>query len=257
MEPRNALHFAVSDRVDDAEVGPKFVPLSLLGEFQRDVAEFLKGNSREIDPSQVMVSVEEGSFALVVTGVLAATSLWADLNSLNASKSLDAIDSKRAAVVERWQTVSRQHPSRSYAVGDVGKNSIFHVNASTDFLRGEEIWVTVEKYFYGRIVDLGGKKKPNVHLELEGGGTVTIAASQDMLAEEEHNRLYRQALLRVSVEENLITGATRNPSLLGFENHQWGFDEREFEELVRIGTRAWADVPNATEWVEELRGGRA
>ncbi|MCZ4328527.1 hypothetical protein [Castellaniella denitrificans] len=55
------------------------VPLSLLGEFQKDVAEFLRGASRGIDPSEVLVSMEDGSLALVATGLGAATTLWADL----------------------------------------------------------------------------------------------------------------------------------------------------------------------------------
>ncbi len=31
-------------------------------------------------------------------------------------------------------------------------------------------------------------------------------------------------------------------------------EDDEFEEMVQKGTEAWKDVPNATEWVEDLRG---
>jgi len=31
-------------------------------------------------------------------------------------------------------------------------------------------------------------------------------------------------------------------------------EEEAFAEVVRKGTEAWADVPDATDWVEELRG---
>lgn len=30
----------------------------------------------------------------------------------------------------------------------------------------------------------------------------------------------------------------------------------EFNLMVERGTKAWADVPDATEWVEELRGNK-
>ncbi len=32
------------------------------------------------------------------------------------------------------------------------------------------------------------------------------------------------------------------------------YQEEKFQEMVKRGTKAWADVPDATQWVEELRG---
>lgn len=32
------------------------------------------------------------------------------------------------------------------------------------------------------------------------------------------------------------------------------YDHDAFERMVNAGTKAWADVPNASEWVDELRG---
>jgi len=75
MNPSDQLRFAVNDRINDAEVRPTHVPLALLGEFQKDVSEFLKGSSRDVDPAKILVSIEEGSLAFVVTGLLAASTL--------------------------------------------------------------------------------------------------------------------------------------------------------------------------------------
>lgn len=88
MNPINELRFAVSDRIIDAEVGPKHVSLSLLGDFQKDVSDFLKGSGRDVDPAEVLISVEDGSLALVATGLLAATTLWSDLERLQSPDSL-------------------------------------------------------------------------------------------------------------------------------------------------------------------------
>jgi len=30
--------------------------------------------------------------------------------------------------------------------------------------------------------------------------------------------------------------------------------DEEFDEMIKKGTEAWKDVPNATEWLEDLRG---
>lgn len=257
MNPINELRFAVSDRINDAEVGPKHVPLSLLGDFQKDVSDFLKGSGRDVDPAEVLISVEDGSLALVATGLIAATTLWADLDYLQSPVSLSLIDAKRAAVIERWQAVARQNPNRKYRVADASAQVNLAVDSSSDFRKLEEVWVAVEKYVLGRVVDWGGKTKANVHLEMDDGTILKVAASQNLLAQEEHNRLYRSALLHITAEENLLTGAIRNPSLLAFEAHQPAYDEAEFQKMVQRGTAAWSSIPNATEWLDDLRGGRA
>lgn len=256
MEHSNMLRFALSDRINDVEVGPKHVPLNLLGDFQEDVRDFLRGSSKDVDPSEVIVSIEAGSLALVATGLVAATTLWSDIERLNFPDSLSLIDSKRAAVIERWQSAARKYPNRSYRLVDDAKGVSFVVNSTTDFRKMDEVWVAVERYVLGRVVDWGGKTKANVHLELEDGTTLKVAATQSLLAQEEHNRLYRDALLHINAEENLRTGAIRNPVLLAFETHQPRFDEAEFAAMVEKGTAAWAEVPSATDWLEDLRGGR-
>jgi len=256
MNPINELRFAVSDRINDVEVGPKHVPLALLGEFQKDVSEFLKGAARDVDPAQVQVSVEEGSLAFVATGLLAATSLWVDLEHLKSPDSLGLIDARRAAVVERWQASTRQNPRRSYLVADRAAQIGFLVNSASDYHRVEQVWVPVEKYLHGRIVDWGGKTKANVHLELENGKTLMVESSQNLIAQEERNLVYHMALLHVTAEENLLTGALRNLRLLAFEAHQPSYDEDEFKRMVERGTQAWASVPDSAAWVENLRGGK-
>ncbi|MBL8473842.1 MAG: hypothetical protein KF778_10330 [Rhodocyclaceae bacterium] len=255
MNSGNVLRFSVSDRINDVEIGPRQVPLTLLGEFQKDVLEFLRGSAREVDPTQVMVSIEPGSLAFVATGLAMAVSLWADLESLRLPDSLGLMDPRRAAVVERWQAAARQNPHRKYRVSESSVGIDFSVDASTAFARAEDEWVQVEKFVHGRVVDWGGRTKANVHLELEDGKMLVVAAAQDLILQEQQNRVYRTALLHITAEENLLSGALRNPRLLAFEAHQPVFDEDEFQQMVSRGTAAWSGFANATEWLEDLRGG--
>ena len=200
-----------------------------------------------------MVSIEEGSLAIVATGLLAASGLWKDLAQLDNSAALGLIDPKRAAVVERWQLSARKNPNRSYRLADKGGKLTVRVDAATDFRnQAEAIWVSVEKYLQGMIVDWGGKTSPNVHLDLGSGRTVKITSTQKLLADEKENRLYRQALLHISAEENLKSGDLRNLNLIGFVEKRLAWDEAEFDKLVQKGTLAWADT--ADDWLENLRG---
>jgi hypothetical protein len=244
------------DLINDVEVGPSHVPLALLGEFQKDVADFLRGASRDVDLTQVQVSIESGSLAFAASGLLAATTLWTDLAHITSPDALTLIDPKRASVLERWQAVARENPNRSYTVADKAGRAFFVVDARTNLTKVDDVWVQVEKYLHGKIVDMGGKTKANVHLELENGQTLTVSSSHDLLAQDERNRLYRPALLHVTAEENLLTGELRNLRLLAFETHQPSYDDDEFRLMVERGTKAWEDVVNATEWTDALRGGQ-
>lgn len=255
MKTADTLHFSLSDRINNAEVRPQYVPLGLLGEFQRDVAEFLRGSSKEIDLNDVPVSIGEGSLTIAASGLSAASTLWADVAQLQNPSVLSLIDPKRAAVVERWQVAARKHPYRSYRLADKGNQFVLQVDSTTDFHKQiEAVWVLVGKYIEGTVVDWGGANKANVHVRLQDGKVLVIAADQQQLAEETLNRLYRPALLRVSAEENLKTGELRNHKLLSFEVDKPGWDEAAFNELVQRGTQAWADVPDS--WLEDLRSGK-
>jgi hypothetical protein len=258
MNPINQLRFAVSDRIDDIDVSPSHVSLALLGDFQKDVSDFLKGSNRDVDPSEVLVSIENGSLSMVASELLlAASMLWVDLEHLKAKDSLSLIDPKRASVVERWQSAAQKNPHRRYLVSDqLSQVSFFSVDSTSDFHKMEDMWVGVEKYLYGYIFDIGGSPKANVHLKLENGVTLLIDATKKLLVQGE-NRLYRHALLHITAEENLITGKLRNYKLVKFDDYQPNYDEAEFNLMVERGTKAWADVPDATEWLETLRGNHA
>lgn len=161
-------------------------------------------------------------------------------------------------MVERWQSVAQKNPHRRYSVADQSAQVSFMIDSTSNFRKIENAWVYVEKYLHGIVVDMGGNTKPNVHLKLENGMTLPpIASTQNLLAQGEQNRLYRPALLHVTAEENLLTRELRNLNLLAFEDHQPSYDDDEFNLMVERGTKAWADIPDATAWLESLRGNQA
>lgn len=254
MKPADTMTFKLRDRVENVAVGPGHVPLALLGQFQKDVAEFLTGSKRELDPHQVLVSILEGSLDLVAKGLLAAIGLWADVERLESVEDLGLIDPKRRAVIERWQAATLKHPERAYQLLDASGRVHVQVDARTDFRdRVESEWIPVDKYLHGLVTDLGGTSKANVHLKLDSGEVVVVASSQQLLAEQERNRLYKPALLQVAAEQNLRTREVRNYRLVAFAPEP-DWDEQAFDAMVRKGTQAWSGV--SEDWLEELRSGR-
>lgn len=252
MEPKNTLKLAVNDKVDGVEVGPAHVPLSLLGDFQQDVADFLRGSTKDVDPNRVIVSIESGSLAIVATGLLAASHLWHDVGSLENSESLALIDAKRARVLIKWQAAAKKNPDRKYRLLDDTGRTVVEVSYQTQFYSTDNVWVSAEKYLLGTVTDMGGNVKPNIHVKVNGQ-ILTVAATQDQLAESEKNRLYREELLHVSADENLVTGELRNMRLIAFQAYKPKFDEAEFDKMVERGTRVWSEVDD--NWLEIFRNG--
>jgi hypothetical protein len=104
-------------------------------------------------------------------------------------------------------------------------------------------------------MDLGGKQEPNVHLLLaDTGRTVKVGATEQQLASERENQIYRHVVLRVRGNQHLHTKELRNLQLIQFLPHSASVDEAALTALWEKGREAWKDVKSAAGWVEALRG---
>jgi len=69
-------------------------------------------------------------------------------------------------------------------------------------------WVRAEKYISGRVVDLGGKTKPNIHLVLPSNESLKIEAGESQLQGADY--LYKAITLNVTAMEHIRTGELRD-----------------------------------------------
>ncbi|MCH9827496.1 MAG: hypothetical protein K0U79_07095 [Gammaproteobacteria bacterium] len=247
------LEFVVDDVVNGDPIAPSSMPVGLLNQFHEQTARFLKGTHSDIDLDSLRVSIEKGSYKLVLPTTVLVSGLASDI-ALLANGNLDDMDTKRAEVVEEWQKAAQRIQTRRYGLLPESGQPI-QIHSGTRLERHENaIWVAVEKYIHGDVMDLGGIK-PNLHLKLRDGTNLTVSTNLGQLRDEEKNLVYRSAMLRVKAEEDIVTGKIRNIHLLEFVPHSSSFEANELDEMVAKGRVAWADVPNATEWVEMQRGG--
>lgn len=234
------------------------VPLPLLREFLEDIEILLKGDSTGDSLAESKTLVESGSLRVAVLVAFAtADNLAEDMDRLDHTGDLDAIQPRRAALLEEWQARTKKNHSHRYAVA-AKPGSWIAIHQDSPFARkGRQVWAEIEKYLVGKVVDLGGKTRPTVHLVLaeDEGRSVRVDAKDKQLAEEVDNHLYKMVTLRVRGEQNLKSGELRNLSLIEFMPHST-VDAQALEILWANGRQAWKDVPSATAWVEELRGHR-
>lgn len=248
--------FSLDDRVGGQPLTPLSVDLPTLRGFLAEVEALLKGDLPGASLAGSQVRIEEGSLKIVaLVGHMIATDFEADLRLLAATGDLDAIQPKRAAIIETWQSNSRRSRERSYSMSAGSLTEPVRIFGGSVFQhKGENAWVGVEKYLMGKVVDIGGKQSPNVHLVLPSGETITVGARETQLASEKENVLYKVATLRVSGEQHLQTKALRKLSLIEFVPHAVAVDESALATLWERGREAWKNVASATNWVEAMRG---
>ncbi len=259
MSTVQTIAFFLRGKVGGVELTPRTIGFSLFNEFNRQVELFIAGSERG-KQNETHVEVADGSYGLRVTLAAAtALALQPDLARLAREDALGEMDPKRADVVSRWQASARRDDGYEYEIRpDVEDLPRVLLTRKTNFRIGAVVpWVTVEKYLFGVVEDMGGAQRANIHLRLpDTGQTVIVDASQDMLRDQSENRVYRRALLRVKAEQHSRTGELRNFRLLAFEDYSPSYDENALNAFADQGSQAWRDVPDAVAWVRERRGGR-
>ena len=250
------ITIALIDSTAGFEATPERVRLGDLVEFSKDVANFLRGEDKDVDTNTLEVAIRPGSFAIETTPLLSAPGLFRDLRSLLGGELLDNLDTKRREVMERWQKAARQSRQVAYRISAPFLDRPVVINSESDYHADDaDQWVQVERYIRGEIQDLGGVTKAKAYVKLPDGSTLKVTAERDVLRDDSVNRLYKVAMLRIKAEYNVLTRDLRNARLIEFVEYAPKVDEDELVRMTRRGANAWKDVPDATAWVDELRGG--
>ncbi|HVY70377.1 MAG TPA: hypothetical protein VHH73_10645 [Verrucomicrobiae bacterium] len=252
-----ALEFSFEDQTGGQPLTLDTIDLPALRALLEEAEKFIKGEQINNSLSESRIRLESGSVKLVAT-VAEATgaNIRADLAKLAESGDLDAIDRRRAEVVEKWQARSKDSSVRKYSIRVGDGDAALQITGESEFRHGgEDAWVTVEKYLMGKVTNAGGKQAPNVHLVLaDSGETVVVNATEEELKAEKDNQLYKDVTVRVRAKQHLRTKKLRDLRLIQFVPRASDVDEQALARLWKEGREAWKDVPSATVWVETMRG---
>jgi hypothetical protein len=259
VSAQQKVEFVIHGKINGVEITPQTIGFSLFNQFNQEVEDFLKGNQKNLKLSEVHVRIEDGSYKLVpILTAAVLTAVAPDLQTLKQEDSLGEIDSTRAEIVTKWQKRAKYESGLTYEIKATGDlEAKVSISKTTDYHVGRVTpWVQVEKYLFGRILDMGGAKTANVHLAIEGQPkALVVDTTEDLLRDQKENRIYHRALLRVRAEQNIHTGDLRDLHLMEFADYEPRYDEAVLNNFIEAGTKAWADVPDAVAWVRELRGG--
>ena len=258
MTDTTKITFSVKDEVLGSELTPENTTLPILSDFVDQVSSFIKGEKR-VDLAGIKTSLTRGSLAITAynNDIGTLNNAIVDYGHIVENRSIDKIDPTRAKIFEMWQSAAKASDARIYHIemSDNGKTSIITIDKNSEYSSKKIIWVDVDLYLYGKIYDLGGKSKPNVHIELENGKTLKIGTNSSILSQDEENRLYKDQLVRIKAKRNIYTRELKEEQLISFEKYNPVFDEENFQSIVKKARLAWKNVGDASKWVEDLRSG--
>ena len=200
--------------------------------------------------------IESGSVRNVFTTSKQKAIEFASVLALVVStSSIDQLDPKTAVAFEGLQRFAIQNNFNVDVFTSESKEHIVHITPTSYFKRTENLWADAEVYYYGTIVDAGGKTKSNIHLDTKDG-LIMIDADKEILANIEGNPLYRKFGVRATAKQNIITGDIDRSSLKLIEMIEFEpkFDLAYLERKIEASTPVWTGI-DADEFLHEIREG--
>lgn len=206
----------------------------------------------------IAYEMREGSvvniFKTSLQSVLAVSAIFSAIEREKGA--IDRLETNSAKAIETLQAYAiRNDYTIEISTSDKPARK-FVIDRNTRYERHENIMVDVEDYYYGILVDAGGKDKANIHLDTKEAGLLTIKANKEYLSEIEGNPLYRKYGVRVKAKQNAVTGDIDKGSLelLELIDYSPKFDENYLESLISRAAPKWAGIETDV-WLANIREG--
>ena len=176
------------------------------------------------------------------------------LSQISSQGQIDFLHERSAVAIEKLQHLAVE---KDYVVTISANESRLVVDRTTHYQRNEKLWVDAEFYLYGELTNAGGKSSPNIHLDTEEFGTLRISTDKDYLKGADKNLLYKKFGLRVTGKQNLQTFEMDRNSLTFVDlfDYDMEYSDAYLDGLMKKAVPAWDDVPNADQWLDDIRGG--
>jgi hypothetical protein len=199
---------------------------------------------------------KEGSVRnLFRTGIQAVAQTGAVLGLVATSGSVDMLEPRTARAIEAMQRWAQEGDIAFTLRTSLPDSSELRIDRSTHYVRTEATAVETEVYLYGKVMDAGGKEKPNIHLHVEGQGMYEIDAAEKFLAGLDRNILYHRMGVRAMGRQDLRTGEIEKGSLQLIELIDY---DEQYEEayLKRLQTKAgsWLKDIDPDQYLNDVRG---
>ncbi len=255
MEHTATFEVILSGTKGGQPIGPEDYDIKALRKLLDEVEVLLFPNDRKERPV-ISYTVEEGSVRNIFrTGIQAVAQTSAVLGLVAGAGTVDVLEPRTAKAIEAMQHWAQETDLAFTLRTSLPGSPELRIDRTTHYLRTEATSVETEVYLYGRVVDAGGKEKPNIHLQVEGQGQYTIDAQERFLEGLEKNILYHRMGVRALGRQNLQTGEIEKGSLKLIELIDY---DEHYEEayLKRLQAKAytWLKDTDPDQYLNDVRG---
>jgi hypothetical protein len=257
MDNLGHIAITITGKTSEGNLNPKDIDISETKEFLNDVETLLFPSKAEKEERpKVSYEVMEGSvkniFFIPAAKAIMFTALMTEVGKRG---SVDLLESKAAAIIDKWQRKSYS-TGREYAISSsVSPEKAFvNINKDSQFIAPQTDWVNTSLYLYGKIFEEGGLNKVNLHILTDRYGKLVVDATEDQLTSGA-NKLFQFYGLWVKGKQNLQSGTLKDLVLIDFLTYQAEYDELALTKLIDKASENWKKVKNKDLWLTDIRGG--
>ena len=204
----------------------------------------------------ISYEIREGSvehiFKMSIKYVIAFNML---IGQISQAQNIDFLEPKMAEAFENLQKVAAKKNYTFSIKTSLDKTKEMKIDKTTKFYKKEDVWTDAEFYFYGKIIDAGGKENANIHVSTEAGELI-IDTPISFLEKYDENLLYKTFGIRAKGKQSLKTGEIDTSKLEFIElvNYSPKYDEQYLNELIEKASESWAHIADKDAWLREIRG---
>ncbi len=255
MDALGEIEIRIEGFVGAQELKPALVDIEEIREILSQASGLLFPSEKRSQRPLISYEIDEGSvrhrFRTVMQSVIG---FGAVLAQITAQGQIDFLHERSAVAIEKLQHLAVE---KDYVVTISANEGRLMIDRTTHYLRNTRLWVDAEFYLYGELTNAGGKSSPNIHLDTEEFGTLLISTNKEYLKGTDKNLLYKKFGLRVTGKQNLPTFEMDRNSLIFVDlfDYDTEYSDSYLDGLMKKSTPAWETVPDADQWLDEIRGG--
>lgn len=222
-----------------------------------DVVETLLYPNSKLTRAPITYSLEKGSVRNIFkTTLQSAATFLATLNIVNQTGSLAGLELSTAKALQEVQKSAVKNDFR-YEFGSPNKEiPSLIISRHTSYHINENLWANTDFYFYGTVINAGGKDRTNIHLQTKDYGLITISTPREVLADQKENILYKHFCIQAKGRQNISTREIDPTSfelieMTPFDPH---YNEQYLANLIKKASNRWKGIEDADKWLSKMRG---
>lgn len=257
MSTTGHISLTIIGKTAEGGLNPQDIDISETKELLADVETLLFPTRAEKEERpRVSYEVKEGSVKnLFYLPIAKAIMFNALMTEVGKQGSLDILDSRAAAVIDKWQRKAYS-TGREYAIGSSvsGDQTVVRISKDTAFIIVQSGWVNTNLYLYGKIYEEGGLNRINLHILTDRYGKLPVKATEEQLTEGE-NKLFKVYGLWVKGKQNIDSGELKDLELIDYLTYQPEYDELALQLLIKKASPNWRAIKDKDAWLNDIRGG--